>query len=188
MEDSLVTAREEMRFRATHDGLTQLLNRTSIIKTLRNELEGTLVEREFAVVICDVDHFKRINDTYGHPVGDEVLREVAHRLKHCVRVTDVVGRFGGEEFLFVLKDCTADGLPQLTEQICQSVRSSAILTTAGMLHVSISAGALHVGRVKGFESEDHVLQTVDAALYKAKSSGRDGFIVAPYDRALLAVA
>ena len=189
LEDILVSAREEMRFNATHDGLTHLLNRTAIIQRLRDELDKVRTNgKEFSVVLCDVDHFKRINDTYGHPVGDDVLREVAARLKRSVRVADSVGRFGGEEFLFVLEGCTADGLNHLTEVICEGIRATPIETSAGPLHVSMSAGALHVGAMDEAESVDQILQTVDAGLYEAKHAGRDRFVVTAFERALLAVA
>ena len=189
LEDILVKAREEMRFNATHDGLTHLLNRTAIIQRLRDELDKVRdVGREFSVVICDVDHFKRINDTYGHPVGDEVLREVAIRLKKSVRVADAVGRFGGEEFLFVLEGCTAPGLEHLTEVICEGIRSTPIMTSAGPVHVSISAGALHLGSAEDGLSADRVLQKVDAALYDAKRGGRDRFVVSFLEEGWLAVA
>ena len=189
LEDILVTAREEMRYRATHDGMTNLLNRTSVIQSLREQVQklpGT--EEEFAAVICDVDHFKKINDTYGHPVGDEVLCEIARRLKHSVRIADAVGRFGGEEFLLILMRCTADYMPDLCGAICESIQSTPVLTTAGALHVTISVGAVHVGMAHTEKSVEVVLQTVDFALYEAKTAGRNRFVITSFDQVLLAVA
>ncbi len=189
LEDKLIMAREEMRFRATHDGLTNLLNRTSIIQKMREQVEQLSdFGKQFAVVICDVDHFKVINDNHGHPVGDEVLREVAMRLGRSVRVGDSVGRFGGEEFLFVLAGCTADGLNHLTQAICDTVRCTPIETNAGPVKVSISAGAIHLGRANAPVSAERVLQLVDEALYKAKFGGRDQFILAHLSTKRLAVA
>lgn len=189
LEDKLIAARDEMRYKATHDGLTNLLNRTSIIQRMREEVEQlTNYGKQFAVVICDIDHFKIINDNYGHPVGDEVLREVAVRLGVSVRTGDEVGRFGGEEFLFVLAGCTEDGLNHLTQTICDAVRCTPIPTSAGPVTVSISAGALHLSIANLPLNAERVLQRVDEALYKAKFGGRDQFILAHLSGQRLAVA
>lgn len=189
LEDKLISAREEMRFKATHDGLTNLLNRTSIIQRMNEEVESVdNIGGGFSVVICDVDHFKRINDSYGHPVGDEVLREVALRLQRSVRVGDAVGRFGGEEFLFVLAGCTADGLESLTQAICDKIRSTPIATSVGQLNISVSAGAIHVDMSGPRVTSERLLQVVDEALYKAKMGGRDRFVLSTVVPKHLAVA
>src|ERR1700686_3354475 len=106
LEDRLVEARETMRFKATHDPLTSLFNRGVIVDLLARELTRTRREKGSMVVFLgDLDHFKSVNDTYGHVVGDEVLREIARRLLASVRSYDFVGRYGGEEFLIVLNNC-----------------------------------------------------------------------------------
>lgn len=189
LEDILVKAREEMRFRATHDGLTHLLNRTSVIQRLNDDLARVRRhETEFAVVLCDVDHFKSINDTHGHPAGDDALREISNRLKAVVRNGDAVGRFGGEEFLLVLQGCTAEGLAPLTAMICEAIRSAPVPTCAGPLRVSMSAGALHIGVEHAGVSTDQVLHAADVALYKSKATGRDRFTMGTFEAELLAVA
>src|SRR5713226_2039822 len=109
LEDHLVEAREQMRFKATHDHLTTLWNRGVIMDLLGREL--TRSQREngcTAVLLGDLDRFKSVNDTHGHLVGDQVLREVARRLLLSVRSYDFVGRYGGEEFLVVLNNCRPD--------------------------------------------------------------------------------
>src|SRR5690242_13517970 len=104
LEDRLVEAREEMRFQATHDALTSLLNRGVIMDLLGRELARSRRENlSTAILMCDLDHFKSVNDTYGHVAGDEVLKETAKRLLGSVRSYDFVGRYGGEELLIVLK-------------------------------------------------------------------------------------
>src|ERR1700733_1393518 len=109
LEDRLVEARETMRFKATHDALTALFNRGLIIDLLSRELSRTRREKGCTVVMLgDLDHFKNVNDMYGHVVGDEVLREVARRLLASIRSYDFVGRYGGEEFLIVLNNCDSD--------------------------------------------------------------------------------
>jgi two-component system, cell cycle response regulator len=100
LEDRLVEAREEMRFKASHDTLTTLWNRRAILELLGRELSRSHRENATTVILlCDIDHFKGVNDSFGHLVGDEVLRETAKRLLAPVRSYDFVGRYGGEEFL-----------------------------------------------------------------------------------------
>ena len=178
LEDMLVTAREEMRFKATHDALTLLLDRGAILGELSAKLDETSrPEKPFATILCDVDHFKRINDMHGHPVGDEVLREIARRLKSSVRDHDVVGRYGGEEFLLVLNACNQSCLSACAERICETIRSTPIETTAGPIRVSVSAGAVMVGEQLAGRGLDGLLREVDQALYEAKRRGRDRVVL-----------
>ena len=108
LEDKLVVAREEMRFKATHDSLTSLWDRGSIFALLKSELSrASRVKGPVSVMICDIDHFKQVNDVHGHLVGDEVLQQVSVRLQELVRPYDGVGRYGGEEFMVVLGGCSA---------------------------------------------------------------------------------
>ena len=132
LEDSLVEAREQMRFKATHDHLTSLWNRGVIVDLLGREL--TRSQREnvcTAVILGDLDHFKRVNDTYGHLVGDQVLREVARRLLQSVRSYDFVGRYGGEEFLTVLNNCDPNAAFARAEQIRKCICTRPVHTDAG---------------------------------------------------------
>jgi two-component system cell cycle response regulator len=178
LEDSLVTAREEMRFRATHDALTLIQNRGTIVHALSEALEERrLGDASLAVVLCDIDHFKSINDTYGHPVGDEVLREVARRLQCAIAPGDSVGRFGGEEFLCVLRSCAAGALASRAAEICSAIRMRPVETSAGPLFVSMSAGALSASGPGLNRDIDHILQRADVALYRAKKDGRDKAVV-----------
>ncbi len=174
LEDSLVDAREEMRFRATHDALTQLLDRGAILQDLSVALKQAIARQEHtSLILCDVDHFKKINDTYGHPVGDEVLREVARRLEASVRSDDSVGRYGGEEFLLLLKGCAAPNLEIRAQRICETIRSKAFETAAGPLTVTMSAGALCVPPSLATRSANDLMDMVDSLLYRAKRQGRD---------------
>ena len=111
LEEKLVQAREEMRYKATHDALTAIWNRASILSLVRNELDRSARSRQpTSVLLCDIDHFKRINDNHGHLIGDVVLKEVAARFASAVRSYDAVGRYGGEEFLIVLSNCDSPRL------------------------------------------------------------------------------
>jgi two-component system cell cycle response regulator len=129
LEDNLVEAREGMRFKATHDDLTALLNRGAILELLTRELCRTRREDGCTVVLLvDLDHFKRVNDTYGHVVGDEVLREVARRLLASVRSYDFVGRYGGEEFLIVLNNCDINKAMGRAEELREAIANSTLRT------------------------------------------------------------
>src|SRR5580658_1748661 len=143
LEDRLVEARETMRFKASHDPLTSLFNRGIIVDLLSRELSRTRREKGSTVVMLgDLDHFKSVNDGYGHVIGDEVLREVARRLLASVRSYDFVGRYGGEEFLIVLNNC--DSLQALVraEQVRNGVASHPVQTTRGPLSITMSLGVL----------------------------------------------
>lgn len=173
LEDSLVEAREQMRFKATHDHLTSLWNRGVIIDLLGREL--TRSQREnvcTAVILGDLDHFKSVNDTYGHLVGDQVLREVARRLILSVRSYDFVGRYGGEEFLTVLNNCDPNSVLARAEQIRKCICTRPIHTDAGPLEVTMSLGALR-SCDWGQRSPEDLINEADSALYAAKSEGRN---------------
>ena len=173
LEDRLVEARETMRFRATHDHLTFLLNRGAIVDLLERELVRTLREKNCTIVmLADLDHFKRVNDAYGHLVGDEVLREVAQRLLGSVRSYDFAGRYGGEEFLLVLNNCDTSQAMLRAEEVRKAVAALPIKTACGDLSVTMSIGVLS-SKDWAHHNAAELLCEVDAALYRAKSSGRN---------------
>ncbi len=145
LEDRLVDAREEMRFKATHDALTSLWNRGAIVAHLNNEIHRAQREHaKISLLLCDVDHFKKINDVHGHLSGDTVLREIALRLASAIRPGDAVGRYGGEEFLVILSDCGAESLRRRAEQLRQTVASGSFTGNLQDLSISISVGAMTI--------------------------------------------
>jgi two-component system cell cycle response regulator len=173
LEDRLVEAREQMRFKATHDHLTSLWNRGVIVDLLGREL--TRSQREnvcTAILLGDLDHFKNVNDRYGHLVGDQVLREVARRLLLSVRSYDFVGRYGGEEFLIVLNNCRPDAAFARAEEIRKSICTRPIQTDAGPLEVTISSGLL-LSTDWGHRPAEELINEADSALYAAKTEGRN---------------
>ncbi|MGH9615315.1 MAG: GGDEF domain-containing response regulator [Acidobacteriaceae bacterium] len=173
LEDSLVEAREDMRFRATHDPLTSLLNRGAIMELLAHELARTARECGSTIVMLgDLDNFKRVNDTHGHIVGDEVLQGVARRLLSAMRSYDLVGRYGGEEFLIVLNNCAAENAMERAEQIRRAIAKAPLNTSEGKIPITMSLGVFASGNW-GTLSAQEALREVDAALYAAKSAGRD---------------
>lgn len=118
LQAALVKAHADLQFEAAHDRLTGLWNRGAITDLLQRETLRSVRNGEpIGVIMVDLDHFKRINDSYGHPVGDAVLREVAQRLLGSVRNYDYVGRYGGEEFLIILTACAAASLTATAERM-----------------------------------------------------------------------
>lgn len=161
------------RRRARIDGLTRLWNRTSINEILSRELSRSARSAApLAVVMADVDHFKRINDTYGHSIGDEVLRVVSRRFLQAIRPNDAIGRFGGEEFLFVLPDCSNVTAAAVAQRLRTRLAEADVPTAAGPIRVTASFGvaswdAAHRGDAEG------LIRAADAALYQAKRMGRN---------------
>ena len=173
-QEQLVAAHEHVKFQAVQivqDCLTRLLNRTGIMDALSQELSRSHRNREpFAVILADVDHFKSINDTYGHPAGDEVLCEVANRIKTSMRAYDSVGRFGGEEFLGVVPGCDESTAFQVAEKIRHAVGGTPVKVLGKEKTVTISLG---VNARMGETSAQAMLHAADAALYEAKACGRN---------------
>lgn len=178
LEDKLIEAREGMRYDATHDGLTTLWNRGMILDLLDRELQrGQREHTPVALFLGDVDHFKQVNDTYGHAVGDEVLRETARRLVRAVRPYDLVGRYGGEEFLLVLPGCHEEQAQQRAESIRRAICKQPFETSRGTIGVTMSLGvATSLARMRN--SAETLLQDADEALYRAKAEGRDRVVLA----------
>jgi diguanylate cyclase (GGDEF)-like protein len=126
--------------------------------------------------VLDVDHFKAINDTYGHASGDEVLQRLAAVLRENVRRIDVVGRLGGEEFAVLMPGTGHERAAEVLERICQRVRSEIIDVPDGLVTLTVSAGIAQTD--PWTESIDDALARADAAMYRAKFDGRDRFVVA----------
>ena len=173
LEDHLVEARESMRFQATHDRLTSLWNRGVIVELLSREVTRSRRENNCTVVmICDLDHFKLVNDTYGHGAGDDVLREVSRRLHSAVRSYDMVGRYGGEEFLVVLNKCEPASAIFRAETVRNLISSKPILAAGTPLTVTMSVGLVLSHEFPGC-NVDEIINQADKALYAAKAEGRN---------------
>lgn len=178
VQAELGRARIEMEFKAAHDCLTSLLNRGAILEMMTRELSRSVRENGHTVVLLgDLDHFKNINDTHGHPIGDEVLREVAFRLLRTVRNYDLVGRYGGEEFLIVLPGCAEPNSLARADQLREAIAASPIPTAHGPIPITISIGVLVVQEWRQLTTTE-ILREVDVALYAAKDAGRNRCILA----------
>jgi diguanylate cyclase (GGDEF)-like protein len=173
LQSELLAARERLHYQATHDSLTGLLNRAAALEALRTELErANRQDLALSVILADVDHFKQINDTYGHAVGDAVLCEAAHRMKSSVRVYDTVGRYGGEEFLFILPGCTGANAMMQADRLRTCITEHPIELSRLSISFTVSMGV--VIRDSGVPDDlDTLIQEADAALYQAKILGRN---------------
>ncbi|MGH9405422.1 MAG: GGDEF domain-containing protein [Terriglobia bacterium] len=173
LEAELIAAREALRTEATHDHLTGVWNRAGILALLQRECaRAGRSSSTLAVVMADIDHFKAVNDTYGHLAGDDVLREVARRMQLSVRTYDSIGRYGGEEFVIVLPDCCAASGLQQAERIRSNVGAQPVETSGVVIPLTLSLG---VAVTAGGDPGDYqsLLRNADAALYRAKEAGRN---------------
>lgn len=171
LQRELLAAQEELRFQATHDGLTGLHNRASLLEMLHRELERTTrTQSSTGILMLDIDHFKPVNDTWGHPVGDLVLRQAATRLTSATRSYDVAGRYGGEEFLVILPECDAEATWAGAERIRAAIEGTPFTAPAGEIPLTISIGATVA---EAGASEAELLSVADSALYQAKREGRN---------------
>ena len=173
LQDGLIAAREELRFRATHDALTGVANRGVVLDAINREQSRQVREGgSLGLILLDLDHFKNVNDTYGHLAGDAVLEETAQRIAGCVRPYDTVGRYGGEEFLVVAPSSDGLGTLALAERIRTAIESPPMDTESGPLGVTASCGVA----VSTTEKPVHaraLLHLADEALYRAKEQGRN---------------
>ena len=173
LQEQLINAREALRDQATHDRLTGLWNRAAILDLLHSELahdarQGTPV----ALVMADLDNFKNINDTYGHPAGDEVLASVAKAMRDSVRRYDSVARYGGEEFLIVLPGCDRSNAVGHAERMRAAIARIAVETPKGKIQPTMSLGVA-VADSHAISDAFSLIQAADVALYQAKHGGKN---------------
>lgn len=174
----LVRAREALREQATKDSLTGVWNRLSILEILERELqrsqrEGTPV----AVVLADLDHFKAVNDTFGHFAGDAVLREAVRRMQSCCRGYDSLGRYGGEELLLILPGCQGESAEGQAERMRAAIENTPLMLGEEPYHLTCSFGVTWSEPGKCC-SPEALIRSADEALYRAKRAGRNRVITA----------
>ncbi len=178
LEARHMKAQSLLRLQATRDGLTGLWNRNGILGILDCEvLQRIDDETDLCAIMCDIDHFKRVNDTLGHMAGDDVLRHVAARIASSLRSTDSAGRFGGEEFLCVLPGCGRDQGMTVAERMRRQIAACPIALERAAVEVTLSCG---LADLRGLALQDSraLLAAADDALYRAKSEGRDRVVAA----------
>ena len=172
-QSNLALSHEHLEERALVDGLTRVWNRGAICELAVRELESArLVTRApVGFMMLDVDHFKKINDTFGHPAGDEVLRQISARVRTEIRSSDAVGRYGGEEFLMVLPNGSESEVFTLAERIRARICETPVEYMGMQIPVAVSIGVTVA--TDGSQSIDRLIQAADKALYRAKHAGRN---------------
>ncbi len=171
----LIETQLALEVQARTDALTGLLNRGAIVERLEDELERDTREGGgLGVGMLDIDHFKLVNDTYGHAAGDDVLCALARRLESVLRPYDALGRFGGEEFLIVVPGAGRAELAEVFERMRDVAAAEPFDAAGTLLKVTVSIG----GAVHGGESADDLIARADDALYAAKEQGRDRVVLA----------
>jgi two-component system, cell cycle response regulator len=169
LQDELRMRNEQLDQLSRLDGLTGLYNRRHL--DLQLEVEGKTAarnHRDLAILMLDIDHFKEVNDQHGHPAGDHVLQEFAVRLQANIRAGDIVGRWGGEEFLVIAPNTSADEAALLAERLRSAIGAEPMVIESGFLTITVSIG----GGV-GLDQPSALVRDADAALYKSKAEGRN---------------
>jgi two-component system, cell cycle response regulator len=178
LQAEIIEAREALRVQATHDALTGVWNRRAILEMLGTELvRSSRDDLPVAVAMADLDHFKRINDTYGHVAGDAVLREAVSRMRALLRPYDAMGRYGGEEFLVVLPGCTAQDAFRLAERLRIGISQEPMVIPGGTIEVTGSLGVATNDMTAALDATA-LIHVADTALYRAKAGGRNRVEVA----------
>jgi diguanylate cyclase (GGDEF)-like protein len=163
---------EEIQQVAIRESLTGLYNRRGLFEVGLREIDrAARYQRPLSVCMLDIDHFKTVNDTYGHLVGDEVLASLGKTLSESLRSMDVVGRYGGEEFVILAVENEAESADRLAERLCRMISGNPFATSAGVVRVTVSIGVATLS--EGISDMPGLLQAADHALYQAKGLGRN---------------
>ena len=161
-----------MRQLAITDGLTQVANRRHFDERIHEEIDRSQrYGRPLVLLLLDIDHFKKVNDSYGHPAGDAVLRRVADICRASIRTLDLVARFGGEEFAILLPETDIPGALQLAERIREEIAASPVVYGPHTIQVTASLGV--AATENGDRDSEQLLKAADEMLYAAKQGGRN---------------
>ena len=178
LQNEFLATRETLREKATRDSLTGFWNHGEILRILAHELDRAKREgHAVAMILIDLDHFKTINDSYGHLTGDAVLRMAATRMHAAIRCYDALGRYGGEEFLIVLPGCDINCATASAERLRLCIGKDAMDTAEGMIPVTVSLGVA-ASDIEMRRDANSMFKAADLALYRAKKKGRNRVEVA----------
>jgi len=168
---------EKLHKQAIHDGLTKVFNRREITRILNEEFQrAQRTNQPLSTIMLDIDHFKKVNDTHGHPVGDEVLVEIVSRITAKMRAYDKIGRYGGEEFILILPNNSLKSIKKIAERIRINISQKTIQTSAGPLQLTTSLGCTSTENIEA-SSAEMLIKISDKALYNAKNNGRNCIVV-----------
>jgi diguanylate cyclase (GGDEF)-like protein len=171
LQSELLVAKQDLLIQSRTDSLTGVLNRRAILSQIETELSRAKREKkDLSLSILDIDHFKKINDTYGHMVGDDVIREVVKRISVAVRTYDSLGRFGGEEFLVVMPGAKELEAYSICERIRSAINVKDFAINGLKIHLTVSLGFV---TGDGNTDIDDLIVRADKALYQAKGNGRN---------------
>jgi len=164
----------DLKIEASTDPLTGLLNRRSLYEAAQSTLEHAAANSEMvSLIMIDIDHYKNVNDAYGHQIGDLVLKELSHIISNQTRGNDIVVRYGGEEFVILLPSTAHEAAIIAAKRICSAVRQHDFVADDSLIHLTISIGVATVQKVASSGMIDHLIYLADSALYEAKRNGRD---------------
>lgn len=173
LQRELIAARQSLRYAATLDSMTGLLNRGEIIASLRLQLARARRDfRPIGIVLADLDHFKKVNDSLGHTAGDSVIKESARRFRSGLRAYDCVGRYGGDQFLLVLPGCDLSNTYRRADAIRRLISAEPVLLPEGPINVTVSMG-VSFADTRQDDGLERLLERADQALCQAKNDGRN---------------
>ena len=177
LQSNLLRTQQALQIQASHDHLTGLWNRSMVLEQLDREIRRARRGRgPLTVAIADIDHFKSINDGYGHAAGDAVLKQAAEGMKASLRDCDFIGRYGGEEFLFVLPGCEGADAAMVADRVRMHLAAAPLLAEQALLPVTVSIGVASLSAAT--LSPEALVNAADEALYRAKKLGRNRVISA----------
>jgi diguanylate cyclase (GGDEF)-like protein len=169
----LISELDQAQHEAKTDGLTGLWNQAAIKDILyRAHHRHLITQQPYSIMMIDIDNFKDINDTHGHPFGDQVLKAIATELKTSLRPSDAIGRYGGDEFLIILENCPYARAEELSQRILQHNHQLTIINNNDKIKSTVSIGYSATDNIE-VDSSEALLEHADQGLYQAKHSGRD---------------
>ena len=167
---------KKLQVQATTDTLTGLANRRKITELLREEIKELMEnnKKNFIIIMMDIDHFKKVNDNYGHPMGDQVIKKVSNQMQNKIGSEGIVGRFGGEEFLTILYNDDINFVGKLSNEIREEIEKKKIEFEGKTINVTVSMGLASSVETKLYKE---LISKADERLYKAKENGRNQVIL-----------
>ena len=178
LANELRGANSRLKELVSRDGLTGLYNHRYFQEIFTKEMARALrYQSSVSLIMFDIDYFKKVNDTYGHPTGDLVLMNIARVIESAVRPSDIVARYGGEEFAVILPETEQSGMKVFAERLRRSVEGIATIADGQQIHITISAGCATFDPKKSQISKQQMIDAADRGLYKSKDNGRNQITV-----------